>query len=81
MEIVISNSQFGRNLRYLRIKRRITQKALAKLLGISTCSVRMMEYGTCEVTLTHQQMQLLCRELDVSVQELVHEDLLKEIPQ
>lgn len=75
MEIIISNTQFSRNLRFLRIKHRIPQKELASRLGISVYTLRKLESGLGEIVVSYPQLRMLCDYFHVSVEDLLHHEL------
>ena len=72
MEIIIFNETFSRNLRYLRRKKKISQKQLAQILGFSVYYLRNIELCRREAVLSYPQMKQLCNILDVNVEGLIH---------
>ncbi len=45
MTICLSSDQFGKNMRRLRLKQKLSQKALAEKCGVSVYRIRMTESG------------------------------------
>lgn len=45
MEIIWSSPEIGRRIRYYRTKRKLSQKALARMVGVSVYRIRLMESG------------------------------------
>lgn len=72
MEIIINSEIFCRNLRYLRRKKKISQKQLAQMMGFSVYYLRNIELRRRETVLTYQQMKQLCSILEINVEGLLH---------
>ena len=72
MEIIIYNEGFSSNLRYLRRKKKISQKKMAETLGFSVYHLRNIELFRCEAVFTHQQLKQLCALLDASVETVLN---------
>ena len=72
MEIIIYNETFSRNLRYLRRKKKISQKQLAEMLGFSVYHLRNIELCRREAVLSYPQMKQLCSILEINVEGLLH---------
>lgn len=72
MEIIIYNETFSRNLRYLRRKKKISQKRLAEMMGFSVYHLRNIELCRQEAVLSYPQMKQLCSILEINVEGLLH---------
>lgn len=62
-------------IKNLRLKRHLTQKQLAKLAGVSEITIRKYEAG--ERTPKKEQLQQLANSLDVNINALLDDDMLK----
>ena len=70
MKIITANPVVGENIRLLRARYSLSQKALAKLTGISLPVLRMLERGEITHPISDETMQRLCTILNTSVQQL-----------
>ncbi len=69
MEIITNSGQLGKNLRSLRLKRGLSQKALAKQCGVSVYRIRMTEAGTIRL-FEAIYLDALCTALSTTLDEL-----------
>lgn len=75
MKIIINDTLFCRNLRYLRTKHRYSQKALAAMVGISVYTLRILESGKYQIILNSQELKRLCGVFGVPVEHMLHKEL------
>ncbi len=71
MVIVVNSSAFGEKLRSIRLKQRLSQKALARQCGISVYRLRRIEQGYI-VDIEDAVMQALCAALGKRLEELLY---------
>ncbi len=72
MLIEMGDDIFAKNLRYLRQKRRISQKALAEAVGISRYTLRGIESGMMRPALELDAFSKICDLLTVDHDDMVH---------
>ena len=75
--IILNNDQFGKNLRFLRLKRNLSRRRLAAILGLRVSQVIFMETGWT-MEFDHLLMHRISRLFDVELSDLVHQNLVKE---
>lgn len=71
MEIIWSGPQLGQRIRYLRLKRKLSQKALAKAAGVSVYRIRFLESGKIREA-DALVFSALCQALDVEMEVLTN---------
>ena len=71
MKIIEVGPIFGENVRILRTRYSLSQKALAKLVGISLPVLRMLERGEITHRITDETLQRLCAVLNVPAERLI----------
>lgn len=71
MDIVWSGPQMGQRIRRLRQKKKLSQKALAKMVGVSVYRIRLMEAGRI-VEADAVVFAALCQALDVEMEILTN---------
>ena len=82
MIIEISNPVFGKNLRFLRKRYRLSQTGLAGLVGLSCINLRCIEENRDSARLTPYTLYRLSDVLNVPMEDLTATDLEQtaEIP-
>lgn len=70
MKTILVGPVFGANLRALRLKYSLSQKALAKLSGISLPILRLLEQGQITRELPEETLARLCNILNCSLDDL-----------
>lgn len=73
MEIVWSGPEVGEKIRRLRMKRKITQRALSEKVGLSTYWIRSLEHGTVTQA-DSDYFSALCDALNVDMNDLFHRE-------
>lgn len=74
MILEIGSNLFGKNLRYLRKKRRISQKALAQMVGINCYTLRGIESGRICPVLELETFIRICDLFGADHDDMVHQD-------
>lgn len=77
MEIVWSGPEMGRKIRYYRKKRKLSQKALAKMAGVSVYRIRLMESGEIQQADAGVFMEM-CQALDVEMEVMTNAEIQPE---
>jgi transcriptional regulator with XRE-family HTH domain len=75
MYVDLDDDIFSANLRYLRKKHKLTQKALSKLVGIGVHRLRGIEHHILRANITPAVLERLCDVLDTSAQALTADHL------
>lgn len=75
MIIIPSDEVLFRNMVYLRKKYLLSQRALAKLIGMSVYHLRTIENGTAAPLIQSSELKRLCAVFDVTAENLIHRDL------
>ena len=66
---------FSKNVHYLRQVHNLTQKEMAKIMGISVGCLRKIEKGTIPPRASCSMLIYVCNYFDLSADEIVREDL------
>ncbi len=77
MIVVANDGVFGKNIRCLRLKKHISQKALARELGISVRAVRLMEAGHLR-ELEYERLKVLYDILGTNVESILEENMQEQ---
>ena len=75
MIIETGDGTFSRNLRYLRLKNRLSLRALAKHLDISVYSLKKLEESSSGAVFTDQTLRRLCEVFRVPMEDILHREL------
>jgi len=73
--IQLNSTKVCRNIRYLRTKRRMTQKALAQCLRIEPIEVRHLESEKSLPVMDYDVLCRVCAFFGVGIQDLMETDL------
>ncbi len=74
MIILLTNDIFGKNLRYLRGKKKLSQKTLSQLTGVSAYTIRWIEWGRMR-EVDAGLLESLCKAVDGEMNEMLSTDL------
>ena len=79
MILILSDTTLFRNIRYLRARYHLSRRALGALVGLSPCVIKTMENETAMTFIDKQILYNLCRVFDVSVEDMLHFDMEKDL--
>ena len=79
MEIVWSGYEMGKKIRYYRTKQKLSQKALAKAVGVSVYRIRFMESGEIQEA-DARVFMALCQALNVEMEVMTNGEVCPEPP-
>lgn len=74
MDIIWSGNEMGQKIRFYRLKRKLSQKALAKAVGVSVYRIRLMESGEIRES-DATVFMALCQALNVEMEVMTNAEV------